>query len=151
VRQLRAARRAITLLLLIDQSDVRGEAHYTFGFSAVSQSEGVAQLVEHFFDDALVKYEFIRRQAIEFLAQTGEGNDGDLAVELRLTEHEGECGDGEVTFGDANDASGIGRRDLGERFRGRGCSLRSQNDMFIFVWRQATVAVCNKSEAAFSG
>ncbi len=82
----------------------------------MGNSEGVSQLVQHFFDDALAQQVFIGGKAVKLLAQTAERDDGNGTVEMRLSKEESEHRNRQVHVGDAEHADGIRGSGLSQHF-----------------------------------
>jgi len=74
----------------------------------MGQAQGVAKLVDGFFQETLVQKVTVRRQSIELLSKAVSRNQSAATFELRLTENEGEDRDIQVQRRHAKDSPARG-------------------------------------------
>src|SRR5205823_4101574 len=96
------------VILHIDLPDRSGKRHRALAFRTVDQAEQVAGFVQRLLVSALQKDVAISSEAVKFLPQACERYHSDAAVQLRLTENEGQHGDEQVALGDGEQFRSVG-------------------------------------------
>ena len=92
------------------------EVHDTPQVATMLEAIGMTELVDYFFDGALLEKLWIGRLVPKLRVQACEGDDGGLAVDLSLAEDEVEAGCKEVEVCDAKDSLSL-RVKKGEFFK----------------------------------